>query len=158
MPLLAARVVDLLGANDLDSILAYADPYLMLDALRNVQGATAHAVADVYRKCARTLQSQGPGERASQLELAARQMGHFDLAERISAAYPNRPLRTRWVHWPHESTLAVVLDHTAPIRALTITKADGRDVLLIADNDAHVMLSSLDGDPPPYNHAASVND
>jgi hypothetical protein len=148
-PSLAAHVVDLLGGNDLDSILAYADPYLMLDALRDVQGATAHAVADVYRKCARMLQSQDPGERASQLELAARQMGHFDLAERISAAYPNRPFRTRWVHWPHESTLAVVLDRTAPMRALAIIRSDDRDVLLIADDDAHVMLSSLDGDPRP---------
>lgn len=148
-PRLAAHVVDLLAAKDLDSILAYADPYLMLDALRNVDGATAHAVAEVYRKCAHLLHSQDPGERASELELAARQMGHLDLAERISAAYPNRPLHTRWVHRPHESTLAVVLDRAKPMQALAITKAGDHDVLLIADNHGHVMSSSLDGDPRP---------
>ena len=149
-PDLLAHVVGVLVTGGLDAILAHADPYLMLTALKDVRDPSAQAVIDLYRKCAPALAAQHPEERASQLELVARQIGHIGLAERIAAANTGQPLRTRWIDWRPDSTLAVVLDRTPRVRKLAIAHADNRVILVIGGEDGTVQLSQLESDSRPF--------
>jgi WD40 repeat protein len=113
------------------TFLAYADPDHLRLAL--LTSGIRTDTATTYRSCDHLLAVLEPAARASQLELAAHERGHLELAGRLAHAFPRRPYRTAWTSWGPEPDGRPLHGHTgfhAGVSCLAVGEADGRSVLV----------------------------
>jgi WD40 repeat protein/V8-like Glu-specific endopeptidase len=92
----AGRLDDVL--TDPQSLTA-SDPHRLLTLLGQAGSDLAVSVAAIYRRSASALIGRSCRERASILEFTARQQDATRVAERLAAAFPDRPWVSRWARW-----------------------------------------------------------
>jgi WD40 repeat protein len=125
--------------------LAVADPSSVLRALPTLRDPAAKRAGRVFRRTAHHLRARAPGERASYLELAARQSRADDVAERIGASFPSRPWRVLWANWRPTQALGVVGRTAKPIHAVALAELDGEVVVVAGGRDGTVRTWDLHG-------------
>jgi WD40 repeat protein len=144
--------------------LVAVDPTRLLPYLGVPRSAPARAAAAVYRQSAHSVGGRDQMARASQLELAACQLGCRVLAARIAGAFPGRPWQTRWSH-SRRTAAQTLPGHIGWVQAVTIGELqDGTPVIVSGGgryDDGEVRVWRLaDGAPvgePITGHDGSVN-
>lgn len=107
-----------------------ADPDSLLLALPSVASPVARVARTVYRRVFDALRSGRPSERASYLEMAARQAGANHIAEAVAGAVPSRPWSTPWACWQPVDDYFVAGRHEGGVYALAMGELDGRPIAL----------------------------
>ena len=138
------------------------DPARLVPYLDTVRSATARAAAAVYRQTAHVLATLDRPIRASQLELAAHQLGYRSLANRVAATSPDRPWQTRWSHGHRVTGHQVISGHYGEVWAVAVgALPDGTPALISGGDDKTVRVWRLaDGAPvgePLRGHAGGVH-
>ena len=126
-----------------------ADPARLMTHLDSAMSTRARAAAAVYRGAVHRTEPIELPARASQLELAARQLGCHDLAAKIADAAPDRPWQTRWSHGRPITNHQVLTGHRGPVRGLAVAALpDGTPVIVSGGADGTVRVWRLaDGTP-----------
>jgi len=120
-----------------------------------VAGGEAEVAAEVEARAAAYLRT-GPREAAAQLQLAARRLGHEQLADRL-AYHLDLPWSARWM-LGHEEEPVAALEATPPAPPVTVstplaaacaTLSDGRRVAVVGHVNARVGVWDLEAGQPP---------
>jgi hypothetical protein len=132
------------GLNDLFAdarALLAADIRLVLAVLPRGRG---NAETTAYRRAAEGMRaSSNLGLRASYLELAGRQSGARQLADRVAALGLARPWTAGWARWRPAWPHHVVARHRSGLEGLEIALIDGRWVAAAAGTDGAVVVWDL---------------
>lgn len=153
----AGRLDDLLA--DPGFVVA-AQPTDLLRSLTAARRPSSHAIARVYLQAADGLRAGSEPERASHLELVARQNGESALADAIAARHPQRPWSARWAHWRTSDHL-VAGRHAGPVYTIAVLSCEGGLAAVSGGEDATVRVWDLEaGGPigdPFFGHRERVN-
>jgi WD40 repeat protein len=127
-----------------------ANPTRLLSALPAVITSPGRKAAMVFRSAIHDMQD-GDAERASYLELHARQAGADQLADQIAHLDLPKPWSTRWAAWraPHPHQL--VGRHTDEVIALAVGELNEQPVVASADHETVRVWALESGTPicPP---------
>ena len=143
--------------------LVAVDPPRLVPHLDAARSVPARAIAAVYREVTHRLVSLDRPGRASQLELAAHELGCRSLAARIAEAAPDRPWHTLWSHTRQTTGYQVLTGHDGPVEAVAVGGLpDGTPVIVSGGDDGTVRVWRLaDGTPvgePLRGHDRGVAD
>lgn len=137
-----------------------ADPERLLLALPSLTAPTVRGTRAVYRRVFDALHSSPPAQRASYLEMAARQEGEEALADEIASHALTAPWSARWAHWQQSAEHFVVGRHDGSVRSVSLGKISGQTVALSGSNDRTVRLwdlsSGVQRGRPLTGHAGAV--
>ena len=98
------------------------------------------------------LRSATDADRSSYLELAARACGADDLADRLSAVFPDRPWHVPRARWRRSAHLRVQANQKGVV-AVATWKHDGEILLISGGEDGSVRLWDV-GTRPPFRRGA----
>jgi WD40 repeat protein len=153
--------------------LTHADPSRLLDAIDKNRRHGPEHLARVHRVLRlahyQLRRHDNPAVRGSYLQLAARQLGEDNLAERVAAAH-DLPWSTEWAHWTPDLSLTLGR-HGRPgsgffqeVRDIKIAVLDGRPVVLSASQDGTVrrwdLATGAERQPalePSTRHRTAIN-
>ena len=126
------------------TFLVSADPDGLLRALPAAHTRAARDARMAYRHAAHLCRNAPPGERASYLEMAARQVGSNSLAEKIAQSYPDRPWVTRWAAWRVSSEHVIVgWPGGLVVGAVALGELVGRPIAVSGSQDGTVRVWDL---------------
>ncbi len=141
--------------------LVAAAPERLLPALHSVTSPQAQLVASVYEAAAPTFDRRDPGRAAAQLQLAAKQQGVDDFADRIDLLPARRPWTVSWAAWQPEDRNLIIGRHTGWVNAVAVGRLDGRPIAVTGSDDYTVRVWDLaTGQPvgePLTGHTDRVN-
>jgi WD40 repeat protein len=120
-----------------------ADPDRLLRASTTAQSTRAIRAAETFQAAVHQLRARPAGVAAAYLELASRQQGHDDLANRIDDLGLTRPWSVRWARWHPASPHRIVGRHDDWVRAVAIGEMNGRPVAVSAGDDRAVRVWDL---------------
>jgi hypothetical protein len=140
------------AAGQLDSMasdprfLLAAEPSRLLRGLPGLTEPAAKQAAAVFRRSVHHIRTRPPDEHASYLELAARQQGVDDFAERVGASFASRPWQAMWANWQSSpQAQAVVGRIPGGVHAVALSEVDSRPVVVAGGSDGRVRTWNLEG-------------
>ena len=120
-----------------------ADPDRLLGVLPAVSDVDGQQAADVYRTVLYQLRGRPLPEAAAYLQLAARQHGADQLAERVDRLNLDRPWSVPWAFYPRVHSHLILGTHTRTVSALAVTQLDGRPIAITGGHDATIRVWDL---------------
>jgi hypothetical protein len=117
---------------DSATFLVAVDPDRLLPTLAAATGNHALRVVRVYRRAAGQLRSRPSGERASYLELHARQAGESEVADGIERAGLDQPWSVPWARWQPVNVRQTIGRHDDGVYAVVVGELGGRQVVVSA--------------------------
>jgi WD40 repeat protein len=126
------------AAGELDRLLTdpgflpAADPDRLLRVLPAASRPGGQQAADVYRSALYHLRGRALPVAAAQLQLAARQAGADDLAERVGRLGLDLPWSVPWAHYRRAHSHLTLGTHTEWVSAVAVTTLEGRPIAITA--------------------------
>jgi WD40 repeat protein len=120
-----------------------AEPSRLLVSLSSVTAPGACRARLVYRHAFDALQRSPPAERASYLEMAARQAGADHLADQIALAAPTRPWSARWARWQRTVEHFTAGRHDGQVWTVAFGELDSHPIALSGGTDGTVRVWDL---------------
>jgi len=140
-----AAAAGMLGDLTTDALyLATAEPRRLLRAMDVSGGHLDAETSHVYQGASHNLLTASFAERASYLEMAARQNGLNSLADRFSRLPLPLPFSVRWARWQPSATHRVIARTDGSIKALAVGERAGRAVIVSGGFDDTVQAWDLE--------------
>jgi WD40 repeat protein len=137
----AGRLDDVL--TDPQSLTA-SDPHRLLTLLGQAGSPLAGSIAVVYRGSASALIGRSCRERASILEFTARQQDAAPVAERLAAAFPDRPWTSRWARWTQVPEHLVLANGLLKTVGLAVTRLPAGAGVVVTEAQGTVRAFDLE--------------
>ncbi len=123
--------------------LVAADPDRLIVALPSVTTPSARLPRRVFRGAFDALRRSPPVERASYLEMAAREAGADDFADEVASLEPARPWSARWAHWQAVSEHFIAFQQACDVLTLAIGELEGEPIVLSGGTDGTLRVWHL---------------
>src|SRR5271157_1359890 len=140
----AARVGRLDDLLEDAEFLVAADVGGLLRALPAATASGSRAAREAYQRVADRLHSATRPERASYLEMAARQSGDSSLADTIARHHPKRPWSVLWAGWHAPSSHFIAGRHSkrdlGGVTSVAVGTLGGRQVIVSGGRDGTVRV------------------
>lgn len=140
----AAECGQLDGLLEDPGYLIAAEPDQLLRVLPAGTTPRRRAAERLYRQFGSRLRSAAPGERATLLELAARQRGADSLAELFWGLPLERPWSVRWAHRHGGNEHRILGVHDRPVNAVATGRLASRPVVVSGGDDGQVRIWDLE--------------
>jgi hypothetical protein len=116
----------------------------LVGVLHQAQSMGARVSAEVYELASHTLGRVPFAERASYLELTARQQGADDLAKQIEKLDLGRRWSVPWARWQAASAHRIIGRHEGEVYAVAVGKLDGRPVIVSGGGSEYGVVRAWD--------------
>ena len=137
-----------------------AEPDRLLRALIAHSRELPRELVHVYQRAIHHLQTPSFADRASYLEMVARQSGLNDFADPIDQLPLRRSFSVPWTNWQSAATHRVISGHHGGVGSVAVGELDGRPVIVSGGSDATVRVWELaSGQPvgePLWGHDGGV--
>ena len=120
-----------------------ADPSRLLLYLSSLTAPGACQARLVYRHAFDALRGSPPAERASYLEMAARQAGAGDFADQLAQRTSTRPWSARWARWQPAAEHFIAGRHDGGVWAVAFGELEGRAIALSGGYDRTLRIWDL---------------
>ncbi len=120
--------------------LVAAEPGGLVRAMRHHSQPLPPEIVRVYQGASHHLHGSSFAERASYLEMVARQNELNDLADKFDRVVSRRPFSVLWAHWQPEVAHLTIPGHEEAIMSVAIGQVEGVPVVVSGGYDSTVRL------------------
>ncbi len=138
-----ARMLEQMLREKDELFLAACDPRRLLSLLSVFSEKDLQPTLETYELAFDNLLEHSIPERFSYLELAARQLGHNQLADAWQIVHANRPWTVPWAHWRVSSSPHRRIQTKSQISTLATDSSEDDDLIVTGGNDKRVRVWDL---------------
>jgi WD40 repeat protein/tetratricopeptide (TPR) repeat protein len=97
----------------------------------------------IHPRVHKLLRQKADHERASYIEMVARQSGAKEFADAIASSAPNGEWSAPWAHWQREHDYFVIGNHHTAVTAIAAAAIDGEPIAVSGDEEGLLQLWTL---------------